>query len=164
MISADAFIYWWSRGDISSLDSTPSYHHQVESRNLPHSCYILHICVPWTGKCFVSFISCSQRCVIGTQTSYLIGVITLPHKRKWVDRKRSTYYVGFHAISGNLFRDFPHYDDVIMGAMPSQITSLTFRRRSKKTSKIRVIGLYAVAGKFPAQMASNAENVEDIWT
>ena len=38
-----------------------------------------------------------------------------------------------------------------------------FRRRSKKTSKLRVTGLCAgnspVAGEFPAQKASNAENV-----
>ena len=39
----------------------------------------------------------------------------------------------------------------------------SFRRRSKKTSKLRVTGLCAgnspVTGEFPAQMASNAENV-----
>ena len=38
-----------------------------------------------------------------------------------------------------------------------------FRRRSKKTSKLRVTGLCAgnspVTGEFPAQIASNAENV-----
>ena len=38
-----------------------------------------------------------------------------------------------------------------------------FRRRSKKTSKLRVTGLCAgnspVTGEFPAQMTSNAENV-----
>ena len=41
-----------------------------------------------------------------------------------------------------------------------------FRRRSKKTSKLHVTGLCAgnspVPGEFPAQMASNAENVS-IW-
>ena len=41
-----------------------------------------------------------------------------------------------------------------------------FRRRSKRTSKLRVTGLCAgnspVTGEFPAQMASNAENVS-IW-
>ena len=41
-----------------------------------------------------------------------------------------------------------------------------FRRRSKKTSKLRVTGLCAgnspMAGEFPAQMASTAENVS-IW-
>ena len=42
-----------------------------------------------------------------------------------------------------------------------------FRRRSKKTSKLRVTGLCAGnspgAGEFPAQMASNAENVSVWW-
>ena len=41
-----------------------------------------------------------------------------------------------------------------------------FRRRSKKTSTIRVTGLHEgnskVTGEFPAQRASNAENVS-IW-
>ena len=63
-----------------------------------------------------------------------------------------------------------HYNDVIMSAMTSQITSLTivyttvyWRHRSKKTSKLRVTGLYAgnspLTGEFPAQMANNEENV-----
>ena len=42
-----------------------------------------------------------------------------------------------------------------------------FRRRSKKTSKLRVTGLFAgnspVAGEFPAQSSSNAENVSIWW-
>ena len=42
-----------------------------------------------------------------------------------------------------------------------------FRRRSKKTSKLRVTGFCAgnspVTGEFPAQMASNAENVSIWW-
>ena len=40
-----------------------------------------------------------------------------------------------------------------------------FRRRSKKTPKLRVTGLCAwpVTGEFPAQMASNAENVSIWW-
>ena len=55
-----------------------------------------------------------------------------------------------------------------------QITSLTIvyltvysRRRSKKTSKLRVTGLCdgnsPVTGDFPAQRASNAENVSIWW-
>ena len=50
-----------------------------------------------------------------------------------------------------------HHSDVIMGAMTSQITSINrlFRRRSKKTSKLRVTSLCAgnspVTGEFPAQ-------------
>ena len=42
-----------------------------------------------------------------------------------------------------------------------------FRHRSNKTSKLRVTGLCAgnspVTGEFPAQMASNAENVSIWW-
>ena len=42
-----------------------------------------------------------------------------------------------------------------------------FRRRSKKTSKLRVTGLCArnspVPGEFPTQMASNAEDVSIWW-
>ena len=60
-----------------------------------------------------------------------------------------------------------------MGAMASQITSLTIVYATvqpgadkKQTSKLRVTGLCAgnspVTGEFPAQMASDAENVS-IW-
>ena len=42
-----------------------------------------------------------------------------------------------------------------------------FRHRSKKTSKLRVTGLCVgnspVTGEFPAQMASNVENVSNWW-
>ena len=42
-----------------------------------------------------------------------------------------------------------------------------FRRRSKKTSKLRVTGLYEenspVTGEFPTQRANNAENVSIWW-
>ena len=42
-----------------------------------------------------------------------------------------------------------------------------FRRRSKKTSKLRATGLCEgnspVTGEFPAQRASNAENVSIRW-
>ena len=68
----------------------------------------------------------------------------------------------------------PHYDDVIMAPMASQITSLTVvysivysDADKKKTSKLRVTGLCVgnspETGEFPAQMASNAENVSIWW-
>ena len=60
-----------------------------------------------------------------------------------------------------------------MGEMTSLITSITivyptvYSGRSKETSKLRVTGLCAgnslVTGEFPAQMASNAENVSIGW-
>ena len=61
-----------------------------------------------------------------------------------------------------------------MTVMASQITSLTIiysivysRRRSTKTSKLRVNGLCEgnspVTGEFPARMTSNTENVSIWW-
>ena len=61
-----------------------------------------------------------------------------------------------------------------MSAMASEITSPTIvystvysMRKSKKTSKLRVTGLCAgnspVTGEFPAQRASNADNVSIWW-
>ena len=59
-----------------------------------------------------------------------------------------------------------------MGAMASQITSLPIVYSnvylgSKKTSKLRITGLcegnLPVTGEFPAQRASNVENVSIWW-
>ena len=67
-----------------------------------------------------------------------------------------------------------NYNDVIMSTMASQITSLAVvystvysRRRSKRTSKLRVTGLCEgnspVTGEFPTQRSRNAENVPIWW-
>ena len=67
-----------------------------------------------------------------------------------------------------------HYNDVIMSAMASQITSLTIvysttysKHRSKKTSKLCITGLWVgnspVTGEFPTQKASDTENVSMWW-
>ena len=67
-----------------------------------------------------------------------------------------------------------HYNGVIIGRDSVSnhqhhdcSLNLLFRRRSKKTSKLRVTGLCAGnspgTGEFPAQMASNAENVSIWW-
>ena len=57
-----------------------------------------------------------------------------------------------------------HYSGVIMAAVASPITSLTIvywtvysGADKKKPSKLRITGLCAVTGEFPAQRASNAE-------
>ena len=66
-----------------------------------------------------------------------------------------------------------HYIDVIMGVSVSNhqrhdcLLKGLFRRRWKKTWNLRVTGLCAGnsagTGEFPAQMASNAENVSIWW-
>ena len=56
-----------------------------------------------------------------------------------------------------------YWRDSVSNHLPHHL----FRRRSKKTSKLRVTGLCAGnspgTGEFPAQMASNAENVSIWW-
>ena len=60
-----------------------------------------------------------------------------------------------------------HYNDVSNLQRLHCLINCWFRRRWKKTSKLRVTGLCAgnspVAGEFPAQKASNAENVSIWW-
>ena len=62
-----------------------------------------------------------------------------------------------------------HYNDVIIGATASQITSLTivystvysdaYRRKHQSSASLA----FVLAGEFPAQMASCAENVSIWW-
>ena len=69
----------------------------------------------------------------------------------------------------SVYTQLRHYGDVIMGTIVSKhqprdcFLNRLFRHRSKKTSKLRVTGLCVGnlpgTGEFPAQMASNAENV-----
>ena len=66
-----------------------------------------------------------------------------------------------------------HYNDVIMSAIASQITSVSIvcstvcSRADQRTSKLSVSGLCKgnppVTGGFPSQRASNAENVLIWW-
>ena len=69
---------------------------------------------------------------------------------------------------------YVHYSNVIMSAVVSQITSLTIvysivysGADQRKITKLRVTGLCEgnspVTGEFPAQRASNAENVSIWW-
>ena len=66
-----------------------------------------------------------------------------------------------------------HYSDVIMGAMASQITSLTIVYSTVIEGQIKenikalyhwpLCGNSPVTGEFPAQMASNPENASIWW-
>ena len=85
-----------------------------------------------------------------------MGKLIRCHNRK-VDSTVSAYF----SLLPN-----EHYNDVIMGAIASQITSLTIvystghsdadQRKLQSSSS-------PVPGEFPAQMASNAENVSIWW-
>ena len=56
-------------------------------------------------------------------------------------------------------------DSVSNRQLHDRLLNRLFRHRLKKTSKLRVTGLYAgnSPGEFPAQRASNAENVSIWW-
>ena len=69
---------------------------------------------------------------------------------------------------GTVTRKMFPFDDVIMRKCFTYILfNRLFRRRSKKTSKLRVTGLCAGnspgTGEFPAQIGSYAENVSIWW-
>ena len=83
---------------------------------------------------------------------------------------------GYHVIISCLYNmaayalplQWRHNDRVdVSNHQPNSLLKCLFRRRSKKTSKLCVIGLCAwnslVTGGFPAQRASNAENVSIWW-
>ena len=79
---------------------------------------------------------------------------------------------GFWELPGACFVWQLHYDDVIMGAMASQIASLgivysaVYSRRRSKKHQLRLTGLCGgnspVTGEFPAR-TSNAENGSIWW-
>ena len=120
-----------------------------------------------------------SRCYINTQYINIRKYIRLSHYLHVICKLT---FLGFFAWLSQI-----HYNDVIMGAMASQITSLTMAcsavysmRRSKKTLKPRDTGLCVcglvnsphkgpvtrlcagkspVTGEFLAQGTSNAENV-----
>ena len=65
-----------------------------------------------------------------------------------------------------------HYNDVIMDSISNQqphdcLLNHLFRRRSEKTSKLRItdlcVGNSLGTGEFPAQMANNSENISIWW-
>ena len=110
--------------------------------------------------------------VIGI-TANFHRIVCFAMQRNW-----TTTYLAAHAGNLNVINlkliVLCCYSDVIMGKIASQIISLIivystvyFGHRSKKTSKLRVTGLWVGnspwTGEFPAQMARNAEDVSIWW-
>ena len=107
---------------------------------------------------------------------------TVLHGRKWIWKCRVQY--GGHFVPGlnvlkrptreiQVFLNEPlqwrHNErDGVSNHQPhDRLLKYLFRRRSKKTSKLRVTGLCEgnspVTGEFPAQRASNAEHISIWW-
>ena len=89
-------------------------------------------------------------------TQCLLNIICVPNPKKSLLPPARTLQWR-HNEPGGVSNHQPH--DCLLNYL--------FRRRAKKTSKFRVTGLWAgnspVTGEFPAQRASNAENVS-IWS
>ena len=113
------------------------------------------------------YVLCDTPCRIISKSVYIAGdILNLANTMfiqidylQWTSTGKSTYHA-----------HLTHYNDVIMSAMASQITSLSIvystvysRRRSKKTSK--ALRHWSLWGEFtgdrwiPAQRTSNAENI-----
>ena len=66
-----------------------------------------------------------------------------------------------------------HYNDIVMGAIASQFTSLPIvyltldsgadQRKYQSSASLALYGEFTVTGEFRAQRASNAENVSIWW-
>ena len=78
---------------------------------------------------------------------------------------KHTYTAGFFLVS--LHWHHNERDGVSNHQPHNRLLNCLFRHRSQKTSKLRVTGLCEgnspVTGEFPAQRASNAENVSTWW-
>ena len=101
---------------------------------------------------------------------------TLPAKYGWPKDHNFTCKVLYvmthlttHSCGHSVSLQWRHNErDSVSNHQPHDcLLNRLFRRRSKKTSKLRVTGLCAGnspgTGEFPAQMACNAENVSIWW-
>ena len=132
----------------------------------------------WWGRCF---ISCGgyvpQISIIGknyTILKLIFNSCVLLLKRAFVNvwwlisirDYNTTIPVLYHRSMALLWRHNGRKD--VSNHQPHVcLLNHSFRRRSKKTSKLRVTGICAgnspVTGEFLAQVASNAENVSVWW-
>ena len=102
--------------------------------------------------------------LVDTNMSYIFLTIT----NRFVMIMRQWRYMVFCVFS-NIALQWRHNDHGgVSNHQPHDcLLNLLFGRRSKKTSKLRVTGLCVdnspVTGEFPAQIASNAENVSTWW-
>ena len=110
---------------------------------------------------------CLNKCWLRSMTPY--GV-TRP---RWVQQKclryqsHSNYRTHPKVLPKSLQWRHNDHDGVSNHQPHDCLLNRLFRRRSKKTSKLRVTGLCAgnspVTGEFPAQRASNTENLSIWW-
>ena len=84
-----------------------------------------------------------------------------------IERITGSMHTGRYVVFNSLLWRHNGCDGISNQQSHDCLFNLSFRRRSKKTSKLRVTGLCAgkssLTGEFPAEMASNAKNVSIWW-
>ena len=144
--------------EVSSIDDIFNYRRKICNivQCIEHVQYTRHCSYFIRVHCSISVYPGPWRCIEydeGKITTF-IKLRTLPHQTGEVLR---------------FFRCHYHYNDVIMSAIASQITSLTnvYSDANKKHQSSAVTGLCVgnspVTGEFPTQRASNAESVSIWW-
>ena len=130
------------------MTSIRSYFHRI----------IRHTATDWIGRFHMISKWNAVDCTDGLDLVELYKYLTT-RWRAFVSRYRSIIIplLWRHNGPGSVSNHQPH--DCLLNRL--------FRRRSNKTSKLRVTGLCAgdspKTGEFPTQMASNAENISIWW-
>ena len=163
-----------------------SYHYIDHRRDCP----VLWVTIwGWTAEISLAYREITERlhaCIRELRVGCVLSLLCLTHSVS----RFYTYTLGLYGMEtyvlitesalsdGDVYDTAPpilwslrsrHNDNAGVSNHQSRdcLLNRLFRRRSKKTSKLRVIGLCAGnspgTGEFPAQMASNAENVSISW-
>ena len=110
---------------------------------------------------------------LGAQSHARVASCYIPSDTVFIGKDYLNYHEYIYISMAEIWPDMPlqwrhNGRDGVSNHQPHHcLLNRLFRRRSKKTSQLRVSGLCVgnspVTGEFPAQMASNAENVSIWW-
>ena len=133
-------------------------------------CSVVYHCLSSYSEWSLDCANCPLEQKWWATPSYMASIWTIipplknKHIQKLVPHPRTL--VNCHKIWNPLQLRHNEHDSISNHRRFDCLLSCLFRRRSKKKSKLRVTGLCAgnspVTGEYPAQRASNAENVS-IW-
>ena len=127
------------------------------------SSYNLELCIhDWLGETIFEIVKYYTALTLNCPVTLLRGQTKIAHQK----------YVWWDFLPLDIFMRF-HYTNIIMGTIASQITSLTIvystvysdadQKNIKAPHHWPLCGEFTGTCEFPAQMASNAENVSIWW-
>ena len=119
--------------------------------------------IPNTDLNFSIILFFNPWCAKRREEQYQDGFVVFASNNTLLMHIRRRAYINFDSLQWS----HNGHDSVSNHQSHDCLLNRLFRRRSKKTSKLRVTGLCVGnspgTGEFPAQMASNAENVSIWW-